>query len=384
MTLDKLKGWLYSTALCCPNGHKDVAEILIGAKANIEAVTKEDQMPVHLASWKGHLDIVKYFTETLGMDKEIKGQVNKTPLINAAEGGCSDVVKYLLSIGADIEAVTSDGFTPLLWATYKGNKDVADILIGAKANIEALTKDGFTPLHLAAQEGHKDVAEILIGAKANIEALTKDNSMPVHYAALQGHLDIVKYFIETLGIDKEIKGQDNKTPLICAAEGGQNEVVKYLLGIGADIEAVTSGGFTPLHYAAQECHKDVAEILIGAKANIEAVSQSCKPKKEGKLHGSPTILISRQDVCKPNKAKPTPTIRARSGYTRNDLPSSPLSNHSSAHLSVEHTEAYIRKDITYGAILGSFDSNPYAVKAQHYVSPLVSVPKKRHLKDELS
>ncbi|XP_070550278.1 receptor-interacting serine/threonine-protein kinase 4-like [Ptychodera flava] len=62
--------------LAAQEGHKDVAEILIGAKANIEALTKDNSMPVHLASGKGHLDIVKYFFETLGIDKEVKGQVD--------------------------------------------------------------------------------------------------------------------------------------------------------------------------------------------------------------------------------------------------------------------------------------------------------------------
>ncbi|XP_070546143.1 26S proteasome non-ATPase regulatory subunit 10-like [Ptychodera flava] len=148
-----LKGWFYSTALCCPEGHKDVSEILIGAKANIEALTNDNRMPVHLASLQGHLDIVKYFVENLGIDKEVKGNINKTPLINAAEGGHSEVVKYLLGIGADIEAVTSDGFTPLHYAAQNGHKDVAEILIGAKANLEALTKYSL---------GHSDNRSLLL------------------------------------------------------------------------------------------------------------------------------------------------------------------------------------------------------------------------------
>ncbi|XP_070546132.1 myotrophin-like [Ptychodera flava] len=103
-----------------------------------ERQSREDNsMPVHLAAAEGQLDIVKYFIKTLGIDKEVKGQDNKTPLIYAAEGGRSEVVKYLLGIGADIEAVTSTKDTPLTWAAYKGHPDVVRILIDAGANKQA-------------------------------------------------------------------------------------------------------------------------------------------------------------------------------------------------------------------------------------------------------
>ena len=41
------------------SGHLDVAQVLLGARANIEATIRNGRMPLHVASYKGHVDVIQ-------------------------------------------------------------------------------------------------------------------------------------------------------------------------------------------------------------------------------------------------------------------------------------------------------------------------------------
>ncbi len=51
-----------------------------------------------------------------------------TPLHQAARGGDKDIVGYLISKGADVNARSKDGWTPLEYAARNGHTEVAQLL----------------------------------------------------------------------------------------------------------------------------------------------------------------------------------------------------------------------------------------------------------------
>lgn len=57
-----------------------------------------------------------------------------------------EVVKYLLSKGAKVNAKNANEVTPLHWAVAEGNTDVIDTLIAAGAEVNARNANGKTPL----------------------------------------------------------------------------------------------------------------------------------------------------------------------------------------------------------------------------------------------
>jgi hypothetical protein len=63
--------------------------------------------------------------------------------------GRADVVEYLLSQGANIEARDAVGRTPLMCAAMQGNDAVARVLIAHGANMNAVDNTGRTPLNWA-------------------------------------------------------------------------------------------------------------------------------------------------------------------------------------------------------------------------------------------
>ena len=67
------------------------------------------------AARAGHLDVVKYLVEEVGVDKENTSYIGCTPLGRAVQGDRTVVMEYLLDNGCGIE-VTFHGLTPLHWA----------------------------------------------------------------------------------------------------------------------------------------------------------------------------------------------------------------------------------------------------------------------------
>jgi ankyrin repeat protein len=76
---------------------------------------KDGSTPLHCASWKGHVQVVKLLLDA-GADINAKSQndhYGDTPLHAASHGNQKDVVKVLIERGADLSSRNKIGRTPL-------------------------------------------------------------------------------------------------------------------------------------------------------------------------------------------------------------------------------------------------------------------------------
>ena len=88
--------------------------------------------------------------------------------LQASSSGHLEIVKLLLSHGADVNAQSSSGNTPLMYACASGHAEVVRSLLEAGANVEDHNENGHTPLMEAASAGHVEVAKILLEFGAGI------------------------------------------------------------------------------------------------------------------------------------------------------------------------------------------------------------------------
>ncbi|TCO72814.1 ankyrin repeat domain-containing protein [Rhodovulum euryhalinum] len=106
------------------------------------------------------------------------GPLQETALYHAlsVEGRSVEMVRLLLSLGADPNAGMAEGYRPLHavaaypwgWETASAKALLADLLVEAGADIEARTETwGWTPLHRAVLEGTADEVEALLRAGAD-------------------------------------------------------------------------------------------------------------------------------------------------------------------------------------------------------------------------
>jgi len=101
-------------------GHIEIAEFLIGKGANINAINKDGDTPLHIAVKEGNKKIAKFL---LNQDANI-----------------------------NINAINKDGDTLLHIAVKEGNKKIAKFLLNQGADINAANKDGDRPLHIASKD----------------------------------------------------------------------------------------------------------------------------------------------------------------------------------------------------------------------------------------
>ncbi|PNF42281.1 Ankyrin-3 [Cryptotermes secundus] len=230
----------------------------------------------------------------------MQSQNGFTPLYMAAQENHDNVVKFLLSKGANQSLATEDGFTPLAVAMQQGHDKVVAVLlendtrgkvrlpalhIAAKKddckaaalllqndhNPDVTSKSGFTPLHIAAHYGNEAIANLLHQRGADVNFSAKHNITPLHVACKWGKINMVSLLINK-GADIEAKTRDGLTPLHCAARSGHDQVVDLLLESKAPIRSKTKNGLAPLHMAAQGDHVDAARILLYHRAPVDDVT----------------------------------------------------------------------------------------------------------------
>ncbi|CAK1367200.1 unnamed protein product [Cercospora beticola] len=187
-----------------------------------------------------------------------------------------DQVKSFCSQGADLSARNAQGLQPLHLAANNGSLEVVKVLVSYGANIEATTNDndGMVPLHLACREQKTPVALYLIRtAGANIHVQDKHGNWPLNRAAIKGDLQVIKALL-TAGADLECVGYLGWHPLHHAAGNLHVIATQLLLSKGADIAAEAENGDSPLHVAAEFNAAAVADLLISRGAELDAINHA--------------------------------------------------------------------------------------------------------------
>lgn len=208
-----------------------------------------------------------------------KDDYGLTPLHYAAMRSNDNAAKTLLSCDAiNVEARDAEDMTPLHLAAIHNNPSIARLLIDYGAQLRCRDEHMATPLHRAATEGNLEIVKMLLeafeeredwsSAPLMIADVDHDQSTALHLAVESGHLNVVSYLISK-GADVNIPRQNYVYPLHLAATTGDVEIVKIILPSNERIDCLNGNGETPLHRAAEFNHAAVIDILISNGADIE-------------------------------------------------------------------------------------------------------------------
>ncbi len=116
--------------------------------------------PLHYAASYGHKDIAELLLSNRA-NVDAQDGIGRTSLCDAARGGRIEEVGMLLTAQADVNARTLRGYTALSAAASYGREDVARLLIDNGANVNAADLDGGTPLHWARVGGYERIEDLL-------------------------------------------------------------------------------------------------------------------------------------------------------------------------------------------------------------------------------
>ncbi|KAF4473169.1 ankyrin repeat [Fusarium agapanthi] len=203
-------------------------------------------------------------TQTSTTDVDFQDDVGQTALSLAAQGDYIETMRRLIIMGGDIELADRDGKTPLCWAAAEGKESAVKFLMDIGARIEATEHIyGRTSLSWAAARGHSSVLRVLCTYGAHVNALDKSKRTPMSpkNASL-----LLQHGAAINAIDGS-----SKTPLCLASQDGYAAVVEVLLKNGADIETLhPKYAQTPLSLASGGGYEDVVRLLLEHRAKIDA------------------------------------------------------------------------------------------------------------------
>jgi ankyrin repeat protein len=140
-------------------GYLEQVELLIAARAKLDARNMHGDSALSLAALAGHLVVAQRLVEAgARVNNEARGW---SPLAYAAFSGHAQIVDYLLTHGADVNATSENGATALMLAARGGFMTIVQSLVAARARIDLKTDRGKTALDWALENQHTHIAEFL-------------------------------------------------------------------------------------------------------------------------------------------------------------------------------------------------------------------------------
>uniref|UniRef100_A0A8C4YCC9 Ankyrin repeat and KH domain containing 1 n=1 Tax=Gopherus evgoodei TaxID=1825980 RepID=A0A8C4YCC9_9SAUR len=264
--------------LAACGGHVELAALLIERGANLEEVNDEGYTPLMEAAREGHEEMVALL---LAQGANINAQTEETQetaLTLACCGGFSEVADFLIKAGADIELGCS---TPLMEAAQEGHLELVKYLLAAGANVHATTATGDTALTYACENGHTDVADVLLQAGADLV-------FNLNYSFTEARTPLtVAFSVSKLSL------QDGSTMLIEAAKGGHTNVVSYLLDYPNNVLSVPTADMSQLTPPSQD-QSQVPRVPMHALAMVVPPQEPDRAPQEN----SPPLLGVQKGASK--------------------------------------------------------------------------------------
>lgn len=170
------------------------------------------------------------------------GEVQGSPLAEAARQGDHAGVRALLQQGLDVNGWSVDGSAALHFAARVGDEALVATLLAAGADLDAPNRYGQAPLHLAVQMRHAALVQRLLDAGADVEQADGSGETALLIATRLDERSIVE---QLLAHGAQVDARDahyGQTALMLAVREGRAALVSRFLEAGADINAKSFAG----------------------------------------------------------------------------------------------------------------------------------------------
>lgn len=224
----------------------------------------------------GHLEVVKMLVNAGGdIELSTKGW---TPLLLAAREGRTEILRYLLEMGANTAVEEQEtGRRALQWAAIAGDLEAVHLLLQREG--ESSKDNGkWTTLAQLFKTAREYNGAGLSQTLGKLKLLDPKDSevLELWFLVAENGQESTLEALLSMGIDIEAKDHHGTTALILTAINGQEGIVRLLLCKGADANVENDQqmrGGTPLSYAAEGGHAGVVRLLLDAGAKVETEHQ---------------------------------------------------------------------------------------------------------------
>ena len=160
--------------------------------------------PMNVAIRQGDIQKVEQLLKE-GADVNLKAIISRdTPLFEAVVAGNNEMVKLLLTHGADANQLNYDKL-PLVVAAWKGDRAIVSVLLAYGARINTQDGDGYTALHAAAYAGHEQMVKFLLEGGADYTLKNKEGKTALDLVDTTKNYRIASLIIDKERVDKALR-----------------------------------------------------------------------------------------------------------------------------------------------------------------------------------
>ncbi|KAE9371781.1 ankyrin [Stipitochalara longipes BDJ] len=311
------------------NGHPEVVRLLLEAGANVNHKSKLGEMPLQYAVSNGREDIVDIIME-FRPNLHLQDNIGDTALNSFNEEGETSIsmIRSLLNGGSDIETRSNTRETPLCRAVRFEKLELVKYLISRKANLNAKGTKFGGPLHIACRWNNFEITEMLVKSGADVDLVDEESSAATPLqSAFRGfaengeydiHEKIVKCLLEEGKADVKVVGGLQGCALNAACGWSKPEMVNLMLEKGAEWNVADGTGRVAIHFAASHTLEHFQQIQ-SAGADLEVVDKTKRTVVHwAAISGRPDMLervlsLSRGKVDQPDIDGWTPLLWAARG-----------------------------------------------------------------------
>lgn len=255
--------WLYQAIK--ENNKNKVNEIVLNYNINMN--------PIILALYNNDIQATELFISFMNLNKldnYFWNQTVETILLNAIQSNRIDIIKILIKLKVEVDALLPNGYTALMNAVRIGNLDLIKILVSSGADVTEVDFDtNDNALLLACKNNHIETVKLLIEEGADLNFSDGAYKSPLVIACENQNLELVNILLKSgasLELDEELS--PCFLPLNAAAGTGNLEIVKVLIKHGANINETDGDKNTALMYAATNNHINIVKLLLTNGAEI--------------------------------------------------------------------------------------------------------------------
>ncbi|XP_071078436.1 serine/threonine-protein phosphatase 6 regulatory ankyrin repeat subunit B-like [Haliotis cracherodii] len=215
-------------------GHRKVIELLVTEGADVSLVNEDSDNILHFACRGGHIETVKFVLSLNVADINSRGWRSRTPLMEATLRGHRDVVKLLVSEGADVSLVDVFGNNTLHIACMRGDVETMEFVLSL--NVVDINCRGWrsqTPVMGAAWREHRDAVELLVSKGADVSLVDVVGNNILHWACGGGDVEMVEFVLSLNKVDIDARNNSGRTAADWASLMRRQRVVELLVFRGA-------------------------------------------------------------------------------------------------------------------------------------------------------
>lgn len=143
-----------------------------------------------------------------------------------------EAVQALVAMGAEVNTVSYVGGTPLSEAASLGYVELVRYLLSSGAQLYVKGQEEPT-LHEAVRSGNYEVVKLILEAGANVNEVASLRETALHIAAEEDENVSIVQLLATAGADLSAQRIFDETPLAVARRSGAQNIVKVLTQLGA-------------------------------------------------------------------------------------------------------------------------------------------------------